>query len=67
MFIIVIIRNRSYLINLKRSYNLYKINIIIILVRITLHMIIVNRLTRILSIRILRLEETHANKEVVTV
>ena len=30
-------------------------------------MVIVDGLTRILSIRILRLEETHANKEVVTV
>ena len=29
-------------------------------------MVIINRLTRILSIRILRLEGTHINKEVVT-
>ena len=29
-------------------------------------MVIVNKLTRILSIRILRLEETYTNKEVVT-
>ena len=30
-------------------------------------MVIVNELTRILSIRILRLEETHTNKEAATV
>ena len=38
---------------------------ILIRVRITLYIIIVNKLTRILSIRILRLKETYINKEVV--
>ena len=32
-------------------------------VRITLHIIIVNKLTRILIVRILRLKESYINKE----
>ena len=57
-----ILATRSRVIYLDRR--LYRARLILFNVRITLHIIIVNELTRILSIRILRLEETYANKEV---
>ena len=42
-------------------------SIIIKSIRITLHIIIVNKLNRILIVRILRLKESYINKKIVTI